>query len=227
MNAACHSIEEKIDFTGLIAPEDVIGFCYPIYGSRLPRLMREFVSMNEKSLKGKKLIIFCTQMIFSGDGSRVLTDLLPRDHAQVIYAEHFLMPNNVCNLFFLPVPGDKTIDWYLAKSQKKMQAVCENISNGKVRKRGFNPGSRALGLVQGVFLPGLEERAKKKVWISDDCDLCGLCVTICPMENLAVESGKIVTSDNCMMCYRCINKCPKKALKVFLKGRVKKQYAGV
>ena len=98
MNASCHSIEENADFTALLASEEVIGFCYPIYGSRVPRIMREFVSVHTDSLKAKKLIIFCTQMYFSGDGARAFIDIFPRNHAEVIYAEHFLMPNNVCKV---------------------------------------------------------------------------------------------------------------------------------
>ena len=41
--AHCCSIEEKIDFEQLIFSHETIGFCYPIYGSRVPRIMREFV----------------------------------------------------------------------------------------------------------------------------------------------------------------------------------------
>jgi len=225
-NAICHSIEEETDFTGLMASNEVIGFCYPVYGSRVPRLMREFAIKHMSSLRNKKLIIFCTQMFFSGDGSRAFTDIFPRGFAQVIYAEHFLMPNNVCNLFLLPLAGEKAVQNYLAEAQEKMQAVCRDIKNGTIKKRGFNPVSRALGLIQGFFLPGIEQRAKDKVWIGK-CNQCGLCVSICPMKNFECKNGTITTKNNCMMCYRCINKCPQKAISVFLRGKVSKQYAGV
>jgi ferredoxin len=224
MNAKYHSIEESLEFAQLIFSEDTIGFCYPIYGSRVPRLMREFVAVHIESLKDKKLIIFCTQMGGSGDGARVLTDLFPREYVKVICAEHFLMPNNVCNLFFLPLAGERLTKYYLKNTEKKMQAVCKNIKAGRIKKRGFNPVSRALGLIQGVFMPGIEERAMSKVWIDGDCNLCGLCVSKCPMGNFVSENDKISTNNNCMMCYRCINSCPQKAIQVFLRGKVKRQY---
>jgi len=41
-SAQCCSIEEKLDFEQLISSHEIIGFCYPIYGSRVPRIMREF-----------------------------------------------------------------------------------------------------------------------------------------------------------------------------------------
>jgi ferredoxin len=227
MNAACHSIEDKIDFEDLTALEETIGFCYPVYGSRVPRIMREFAKKHMESLKNKKLIIFCTQMIFSGDGARAFAGIFPRGHINVIYAEHFLMPNNVCNLFITPLPSQKSIKKYIKKANRKMQIVCDEIKNGVTKKRGFNPFSRALGLIQGAFYPRLEKMGKDKVWISDNCTRCNLCVDICPMGNFKNENGGIITEHNCTMCYRCINKCPQKAISVYLKGKVKKQYGGV
>jgi ferredoxin len=249
MDAKCHSIEESVDFAELINQEDIVGFCYPIYGSRVPRLMRDFVIKNMDTLKDKKIIIFCTQLIFSGDGARVLTDLFPQNQATgVIYAEHFFMPNNVCNLFFLPLAGKKLTERYLSKAQKKMQKVCKNISKGVIKKRGFNPVSQVLGLAQGSFMPGIEERAKSKVRIDGDCNQCGICVSLCPMNNFTrenineikneaksetknedntknnIENNTISTNNNCIMCYRCINKCPQKAIRVFVKAKVKKQF---
>jgi ferredoxin len=223
----CRSIEEKIDFGQLILSHEIIGFCYPIYGSRVPRIMREFIQKYIESLKNKKIIIFCTQLIFSGDGVRVFTDMFPRNFLQVIYAEHFLMPNNVCNLFILPLSSGKKIKNYIFKAEQKMQLVCYNIKNGIIKKRGFNIFSRILGLPQGLLMPKFEKNALNSVSIIDGCTQCGLCVSICPMSNLETLDGKIVTKQNCTICYRCINKCPEKAIAVFLKSKVKKQYKGV
>ncbi|MCR5047601.1 MAG: EFR1 family ferrodoxin [Saccharofermentans sp.] len=47
---------------------------------------------------------------------------------------------------------------------------------------------------------------------ADKCVGCGLCVKLCPMNNISVESEKAVPASQCTMCYRCINKCPKQAI---------------
>jgi len=234
MNAKCHSIEENIDFEKLIASNEEIAFCYPIYGSRVPRIMREFTEKNINFIKNKKIIIFCTQLIFSGDGARAFTDIFPKNFVNVIYADHFFMPNNVCNLFFLPLESDKKIKRYITRAERKMQLVCKNIKNGVIKKRGFNIISRILGSAQGVLMPGIERRSLDSVGIGSTCvynknpgTQCGLCISICPMKNFESINGKIVTKQNCTLCYRCINKCPQKAITVFLKTKVKKQYKGV
>jgi len=226
-NAKCHSIEENIDFGQLTAAEETIGFCYPVYGSRVPRIMREFAVKYSEQLKNKKIIIFCTQWIFSGDGARVFTDIFPKKHFEVIYAEHFLMPNNVNNLFFLPLENEKKIEKYLENAERKINLICKNINNGIIKKRGFNIFSVLLGLQQGVFIPLIEKKSLNIVKISGDCDQCRLCVSNCPMNNLELINGKIITKSNCTICYRCINKCPQKAITLYFNKKVKKQYKGV
>jgi ferredoxin len=223
----CLSVEEDIDFNRLIIPEDTIAFCYPIYSSRVPRIMREFVTKYLEFLKDKKVIIFCTQMLFSGDGARALVDLFPRNFINVIYAEHFFMPNNVCNLFFLPLATEGQTKKYLLRAEQKMKFVCGNIKAGIVKKRGFNVISRILGLPQGVFMPAIERKAQGSVKINSACTQCGLCSSLCPMNNLKSEDGRIAQNNNCIICYRCVNKCPEKAITVFFHGKVKKQYKGI
>ena len=222
MNCGCYSIEENLNFESFIKSNDTIAFCYPIYFSRVPRIMREFADRYMDLLKNKKLIIFCTQQILSGDGARAFADLFPRDYIEVIYAEHFFMPSNVA-----PISTDKNkIKKYTQKVVPKMQIVCNNIKNNKIKKRGFSVGSRALGLIQAPLLPPAERKANRDIKIFDDCTGCGLCVSACPMKNLYIEDNTVLNNHNCTVCYRCINKCPQKAINFFNK-KIKKQYKGI
>lgn len=238
MGAQCHSVEEDIAFDNLIQAHDTIAFCYPIYGSRVPLIMRKFVTKHMATLKGKKLIIFVTQVTFSGDGARVLCDLFPEDHAEVIYAEHFFMPNNVCNFALLRKVSDKNIQKRLELADAKMSRVCRNIKAGVVKKRGFPAMSRILGKIQGKPWAGdsrnafaaektMEYKAKHGVRVDTDCTVCNICVECCPMRNLKNEQGKIVHSDNCTVCYRCVNLCPQRAITTFFHKKPKWQYEGV
>jgi len=225
--AQCHSIEEKVNFENLIDAEDVIGFCYPVYFSSVPRMMREFAARHIKALKGKKLIVFCTQFMLSGDGSRAFVKLFPENYIEVIYTEHFFMPNNMPDVPILPMASDKSIEKSLARANRKMESVCRHIQDGKIKKRGFSILSRTFGMPQSVFMEAVERRANRAVNIDSDCTKCGLCVEICPMENFSVEDGQIKHKHNCTMCYRCINACPEKAISVLLSGKIKKQYKGI
>ena len=222
-----YSIEEDLDFITLINENKFIGFCYPIYGSRVPKIMREFAFRFKNELKGKKVIIFATQNLFSGDGARAFTDLFPKNHFEVILAEHFFMPNNVSNLFFYPIADEKRMAKYRIDIQRKINRICNDYKKGIRKKRGFNPISRFLGLIQGVFFPTIERRGRNKVKIYNNCNSCGLCVKLCPADNFKVENNQILPREKCFLCYRCINQCPKKAITVMFPFKAGKQYTGI
>lgn len=226
MKADCHSIEEVLDFDDLIQKSDTVCFCYPIYGSCVPRIMREFVLLHSEKLCNKKLIILCTQMMFSGDGARAFTDLLPGSQDHVIYAEHFNMPNNISNLFLFPI-GDMERKRKLRSANKKMEKVCSDIRKGVVKRRGWGKLSHLMGLSQSLGWPAIEEKRRSSFHTDDDCNCCGICVKLCPVNNLEVTNDSIGQKDNCILCYRCVNACPKKAAIVMLNSKPKKQYKGI
>jgi NAD-dependent dihydropyrimidine dehydrogenase PreA subunit len=221
MDGECLSVEEGADFDGLIKGHDTVCFCYPIYGSRPPFIMREFVLRHLEALEGKKLIILVTQMMFSGDGARAFADLLPDGHAEIIYAEHFNMPNNVCNFIVCGLtvfrePSEKKLRKIFSRVETKVEKACRDIKAGIVIKRGFNGFSRALGKVQGIpWIGSMEPKARRSVKIDDKlCTKCGLCTKICPMKN----------QNNCTVCYRCVNRCPQRAITVFIHKKPRWQY---
>ncbi|MBS4969892.1 MAG: hypothetical protein KHZ73_13835 [Lachnospiraceae bacterium] len=59
MNINAYSIEQNLDFETIFSHEDTIAFCYSIYGSCVPRIMREFVSKYKFYLNEKKLDRIC------------------------------------------------------------------------------------------------------------------------------------------------------------------------
>lgn len=226
LGGACHSIEETVDFNGLLQAADTVAFVYPIYVSRMPRILRAFLAAHRASLHGKKLVILCTQMRFSGDGARCLTDQLEKGTYEVLYAEHITMPNNGCNM-----PGHRQdraeVRRITEAARRKVETVCADIRAGRIKRRGFTIGSRTLGLLQAGFSPLMERMTKDGVHVSDACNGCGLCVSQCPMHNLSLENGRAVGHGNCTMCYRCMNRCPQRAINIGFRGKVKWQYPGI
>ena len=227
MKAQYISIEKDVDFDALMADHETIAICYPIYGSRVPRIMRSFVKKHLLSFRGKKIIILVTQVLFSGDGARVLTDLFGEESEaiEVIYAEHFRMPNNISNLPFFWPPNGATIERLVKRNKKKLDRVCANIKKGKIVRRGFHKHSVKLGLLQGKAWQGdskliapapmtAEHMALDGVEIDSNCSLCHMCVNTCPARNFKLVNGAVKPQGKCFVCYRCINRCPRRAIRL-------------
>lgn len=223
-----HSIEEKIDFLDIIEKNSVIGFCYPIYGSCVPKIMRQFVLKYKEFLNNKKIIIFCTQLLFSGDGARTFTDLLKDISVQVILAEHFIMPNAICNLPILKVKNGDELNKIVKKADKRLYKACKKLNENRKLLRGFNPLSYLLGIMQRPAFLKMEEAIANNVMIDDkSCSACGKCTRECPMGNLYMEEKRIKSKGGCTLCYRCVNHCPKKAITVWINRKVTNQYKGI
>ena len=46
------------------------------------------------------------------------------------------------------------------------------------------------------------------------CVACGLCASVCPMQNIEIDDGKVKFNGKCTMCYRCFSACPKQAITI-------------
>lgn len=226
MKIEAHSIEETIDFKSIFDKIDTIAVYYTIYGSCVPLIMREFVKKYMQFFESKKLIIFCTQMLFSGDGAKAFARLIPDCDRKVLYAEHFKMPNNICNFALFPMTEKERTKKPL-KALEKLDRVCSDIQKGIIKKRGWNVFSSMLGKSQNIAYPKMEAKAKASFLTDDTCVGCGLCVNNCPMNNLELVNEKVKQKGNCTLCYRCVNICPKQSCTVYFRKKPKKQYKGI
>lgn len=228
MKCPAYSIEQKVDFDGILNQNETVAFFYPVYCSDVSMIMRRFIDTYRRQLSGKQMIIYCTQMVFSGDGARRFTDLLEGINHKVIYARHLMMPNNISNLPVLSVNNHPKIDRRIKKVKKRIRRDVKAICNQQSRRQGFNVVSKYLGfLTQRAYLGPLEKKAQKDVRIRETCIQCGLCVRRCPMRNLKMSENGVQQKGVCTLCYRCVNLCPEKAITVLIHHEVKEQYKGI
>jgi ferredoxin/flavodoxin len=214
------------DADRLIEGYDIIGLGYPTYGSSLPPIVFRFI--DALSIHQKMAFVFCTQMIFSGDGAAYGGRQLEKKGFVVLWQEHFMMPNNITD--FLILDRKKPYDFVkIAHSvEKKAVRFVKNILGGTERRKGSNFISLLLGLLQRVPFENMDQAAlAQAVRIEPGrCSRCGLCVELCPVANLQWMDDRIVPQKRCTLCYRCVNHCPMQAIHLASKKSVKFPYLG-
>ncbi len=52
----------------------------------------------------------------------------------------------------------------------------------------------------------------KTYYINENCNSCGICSKVCPVNNIQMKDGKPIWLNNCENCLACYNWCPKKAI---------------
>lgn len=206
---------------------DLILLAFPIYGSSPPIPMRNFVVKMGDKWKNKTVAIAETQYFFSCDGAASLGRTLIKLGADVKYAEHFNMPNNLGDSSVFKVRNGSDNDEILARAERKMNAFAAMIIDDKRHRRGFNVLSHAAGYyLQRKWWRRGEKAKRKALKVGDHCVGCGLCVKNCPVNNLELLAGRALGKGNCVFCYRCVNLCPQKAISIF-GSEVKTPYKGI
>jgi ferredoxin/flavodoxin len=212
IEAQAHSIEGPLsrEADGLIARCDLAGFGYPIYGSDLPQPMKDFMA-SLGPVQGKPAFVYCTQWQFSGDGARTGASFLKPKGFQVLWGEHFFMPNNVA-VTILPVPytNDRSrLDAVLDRAGVRLRRFADRIAAREPFRRGFGPVSFLLGCMQRVPFRLVYRRLQDDIGVDRQaCTRCGDCARLCPSGNLVFDGEGFTTRGSCVLCLRCYNFCP-------------------
>ncbi len=203
---------ESAEATEAVLENGTVVLGYPVQFSNLPYIVREFIEGNRSLWKGKKVFCVATMGAFSGDGAGCSARILKKHGAVILGGLHLKMPDSVCDSKLLKRSVEQNRALIEAADAKIRQAAAQ-IRNGTAPKEGLSPFSHLLGLFgQRLWFYKRTAGYASKLKIGDDCTGCGLCVTLCPTGNLAVQNGKAVGDGKCTMCYRCISRCPQKSI---------------
>ena len=195
-----------------ILENDTVVLGYPVQFSNVPYIVRDFIERNRSHWKGKKVFCVATMGAFSGDGAGCSARLLKKYGAVILGGLHLKMPDSVCDSKQLK-KSDEQNRALIEAADAKIGEAANQIRKGKVPKEGFSPFSHLLGLFgQRLWFYKRTAGYTDKLKISGDCTGCGLCVTLCPTGNIAVQNGKAIGHGKCTMCYRCVSQCPQKAI---------------
>lgn len=206
------------DVAQFVDRADVVAFGYPVYGSDVPLVMKDFMQ-KLPVVRSKATLVYCTQFLYSGDGARVGGALIAGLGYKVVWAEHFFMPSNVTVPLF-PFPfytnNRAAIELFLRSSSVRVVRLADKIVAGRYFRRGYNVVSQCLGAMQRIPYRRFVEHRRNDVSVDRGrCTACGYCLTLCPTENLIWTSQGVSTHGKCTFCLRCYNFCPASAVKYY------------
>ena len=221
-----YAIESLNESNHLVDHYDVIGLGYPIYGSSIPRIVRKWID-GLRFRTDKRGFVFCTQMMFSGDGAAYGARLLRRKGIKILEQEHFNMPNNITDYKIFRTDKDINYEKIESRNTNKIRRFVKNILLERRYLKGSTPVSLTLGLMQRIPYSLLERRLMNHAIILEpNCIMCKKCVELCPTKNFVIREDILKVRNRCMLCYRCINHCPVQALHINKKTLIDKPYHG-
>ncbi|GAB7014903.1 EFR1 family ferrodoxin [Methanogenium cariaci] len=207
----CVPIASLRETPGDITPgAERVGIICPVYDAGIPVLVVEFAK--RLNLTGTAYVFAVVTM--GGVGVSALHQLngivKPRRGKSLDAAFAVRMPDN-----FPPIaktPSHEKAASILAEADERLQTIARDISAGKMVRPGFAPVSTLFKLVTyGKFVKNVHEY-DREFSVSDACTGCGICETVCPVQNITIEDGHPSWGDHCELCCACLHFCPAEAI---------------
>ena len=199
---------------------DIIGLVFPIYDFKPPEILINFID-KLKNVDSKYFFAVCTYGITPAKSLKYLDEILSSYGGNLSGGFAVQMPHNGIGSGAINKSRHKKMydDW-----NNKLEEICKYV---KYNKKGTIETSilflnlfqfRFLKmipyLIKFLFLLLLKGIDSLEFTSSQQCNECGICEKVCPVNNINIESGKPVWSDHCEGCFACLHWCPKEAISI-------------
>lgn len=189
---------------------DTVGFVFPVYCGGPPKIVKEFVT--KLNIKNPNAYIFTATTATSQVGGtyNIVNNILKEKSLKLSSGFNIKMPGNYT--VFYGAVSDKKQYKYFQKAQQNIDKALDIITNKKTTKMPTVP---VLGAFFGWFYKISSKKFANldKLFFADqNCNGCGICAKVCPVNNIKMEDNKPVWLHKCEQCFACLQWCPKTAI---------------
>jgi ferredoxin len=195
-----------------------VGFVFPIYDFKPPPIVEDFIRKLE-DIDSKYLFAICTYGIAPAQSLKHLDRVIKSCGGHLSAGFAVGMPHSGIGSGMVNKAQQESLfeNW-----KDRLEEVCDSISRkeeGKIESSNllfdlFQP--RIISMVPFLlkFLKQMLLKGTESLTFTSgkDCNGCGICEKVCPLDNIEVVDGKPVWSDNCVSCFACLNWCPQEAI---------------
>ncbi|MBN1496058.1 MAG: EFR1 family ferrodoxin [Spirochaetes bacterium] len=192
------------------ADADAVGLVFPVHIWGVPGLVIRFL----EHLRPRPGTYCFAAAVNAGQVSRTLIQLkhLMRDRGLTLSAGFdVVLPSNYIP-WGGPGPAERLEELYREARNKIVRSA------GAVKNRERRPVDRGPLWQRIIFTAlykwtfGMVPKLDRDFWTDDKCNACGICEKVCPVGNIAIESGRPVWRHRCEQCLACIQWCPQEAI---------------
>ena len=183
----------------IIEDADAVGFVFPVYFSDAPCLVRDLIAKMVFTADSPYIFAVPTCRGHAGACHQRLDQLLMTRGQHLSLAVNVNMPGNS---YITPPEGDQA---HLAHQDEAVRAIIPLIQARETRDYS---DSALIPLAKTAYPNNFRGITAEE----DKCTGCGVCIDVCPMENIIIRDGRAVIGDNCSTCLSCFHWCPNEAV---------------
>lgn len=188
--------------------DDMAGFVFPTYMGDLPWIAKEFLLKLKVKSDCYTFVIMTSNNGKSGNSFRSLDQALSRSRVVLSAGFDLQMPGNC--LKSSEEENSRRLNIAPSRMEQIILAVKEKQINYTSDK-----SSPATDYITGSYFYGEHSLKRltlmKNFTVTKDCNGCGICTSVCPMNNIRIMNRKAVHGHECAACYACLHWCPQNA----------------
>lgn len=221
-NATCVAIPHAI---GSTVPDDArrVGLVFPVYAWGTPLLIKDFIDKLNVTHKAYWFVVAtCGSSI--GRTFTQTQKLLARHSVSLNAGWQVFMPGNCTTLYDVSPPEKQQRKF--VQAQRDIDLIADDIRNNRsVEPPRGSPWLNWLlsGIIYRLFSVHVH-KCDRNFWSTDDCTSCGLCVKVCPADNIKLENRRPTWLGRCEQCLACLHWCPVRAIQYKKKTLDRSQY---
>ncbi|MFX0082738.1 MAG: EFR1 family ferrodoxin [Candidatus Hodarchaeota archaeon] len=205
-------IASLINQDSIITTSEKVGFVFPVYSWALPKIVYDFIEKIDLS-NTKYIFAVATMGGFSRQYvAPLINELLKPKSKELDVAYNLrIFSNNIWGSKRInPLPSKQKGENRIKKALLKLEKIAEIIRNNQkdtARKGSFYP-------MKGSYFSFMKEvnTMDEKYYSDENCNGCGICQKICPVDNIKIINEKPEWQHKCQMCTGCLHYCPQKAI---------------
>ncbi len=218
------------DMNYSLAPNERIGFCFPVHGWRPPLFLRKFISRLKLQDSDKH---YCYAVCTAGDNIGETIDILKKDLSRqgitLDSAFSLIMPESYVGLPFMDVDTQDNERLKKEKAEQELAEYGKLIINREkdVWRLTIGKWPRVNSRLLGGFFTDYLITDKRFHVDKSRCISCGICSKVCPVENIVINDNKYPQwqhNGSCLTCFSCYHHCPVHAIEFGRMTRHKGQY---
>lgn len=197
---------------------EVIGVVFPIYDFKPPPIVVDFVR-KLSDLDAKYLFAVCTYGLAPAQSLVYLDQIIASGGGHLAGGFAIELPHS--GIGSVAVTPEQQAQMF-SKCKPKLAEICAYVNRRAVGTIESRPPWRDLlrlriirmipslfAFLLRVLLKGIESLA---FTANSDCNGCGVCERICPVNNIQMVNKQPEWADHCAGCFACLHWCPQAAI---------------
>ena len=197
----------------------VIGLVFPIHDFKAPKIVEQFVE-RLANIESKYIFAVATYGFLPLKAMKKLAKTIQLLGGKLSAGFVVRMPHNGIGYRTESIRRQEGMfnDWKL-----KLEMINEYVASrkkGKLETKSVllhlilsGLFVKAIGALFRIYRQVLFKGWNSLAFIPDaKCNGCGICKSVCPMDNITIIDGKPAWKDHCALCFACLQWCPKEAI---------------